>query len=185
MVNIKTLSGFILFFFSFNISIVFGQPVGDDMVTEEMLLNPPAEDWLMFSRTVDNQRFSPLDQINKQNVDGLQMVWSRGITAGTQENIPLVHDGVMFVGHPGDTGDVSIIQALDATNGNLIWQYERQLPDDITDYVSIATARVLSIYGDKVFYGTPDGYLVALGTCNGELHWEVKEHDYTKGTEHT
>ncbi len=139
----------------------------------------------MFSRTADNQRFSPLDQINKQNVNGLQMVWSRGITAGTQENIPLVHDGVVFVAHPGDTGDVSIIQALDATNGNLIWQYERQLPEDIADYVSIATARVLSIYGDKIFYGSPDGYLVALGTSNGELHWEVKEHDYTKGTEHT
>jgi alcohol dehydrogenase (cytochrome c) len=156
-------------------------------VTDEMLLNPAPEDWLMFSRTYDNQRFSPLDQINRDNVSDLKMVWARAVSPGVQETIPIVHKGIMYVAHPGAGAgnDVSIVQALDATNGDLIWEYRRDLPDDIGDYVSIGTARVLSMYRDKIFYGAPDGYLVALGADNGELHWEVMEHDYHNGTEHT
>ena len=83
-------------------------------VTDEMLQNPSPDDWLMFSRTYDNQRFSPLDQINRQNVGQLRMVWARGMGAGIHENIPLVHQGVMYVATPG-----AVIQALDATNGDL------------------------------------------------------------------
>ena len=51
------------------------------------------------------------------------MVWTRGQGAGAQEGIPLVHDGVMYLMAPG-----AAIQALDATNGNLIWEYQRKLP---------------------------------------------------------
>ena len=47
-------------------------------VTREMLLNPSPDDWLMFSRTYDNQRFSPLDQINRQNVNQLRLAWVTG-----------------------------------------------------------------------------------------------------------
>ena len=48
-------------------------------VTQQMLLNPSPNDWLMFSRTYDAQRFSPLNQINRQNVSQLRMAWSRGL----------------------------------------------------------------------------------------------------------
>ena len=51
-------------------------------VTQQMLENPSPNDWLMFSRTYDAQRYSPLNQINKQNIAQLRMVWSRGIGAG-------------------------------------------------------------------------------------------------------
>ena len=54
-------------------------------VTEAMLANPDPADWLMISRTFDQQRFSPLNQINKSNVGQLRMAWSRGLPAGTQE----------------------------------------------------------------------------------------------------
>ena len=57
-------------------------------VTQEMLVNPSPNDWLMFSRTYDAQRFSPLNQINKQNVGQLRLAWSRGMGAGTTETIP-------------------------------------------------------------------------------------------------
>ena len=42
------------------------------------------------------------------------MVWTRSQGAGAQEGIPLVHNGVMYLIAPG-----AVIQALDATNGNL------------------------------------------------------------------
>src|SRR5690606_21313522 len=71
-------------------------------VTDEMIQNPDPGAWLSYRRTLDNQGFSPLDQITKENVGDLQVVWSRGMTEGYQEGTPLVHDGVMFVPHPRD-----------------------------------------------------------------------------------
>ncbi len=57
-----------------------------------MLTNPSPNDWLMFSRTYDAQRYSPLNQINKQNVNQLGLAWTRGLANGTMESIPLVHE---------------------------------------------------------------------------------------------
>src|ERR1051325_2351515 len=91
-------------------------------VTDQMLLNPNPEDWLMPSRTYDWQRFSPLNQINKQNVAQLKLAWTRGLASGVSENIPLVYSGVMYVVNPG-----AVVQALDATNGDLLWEYRRKL----------------------------------------------------------
>ena len=70
-------------------------------VTREMLANPSPTDWLMINRTYDEQRFSPLDQINRDNVGQLQMVWSRGMPAGTNETVPIVYRGVMYTVSPG------------------------------------------------------------------------------------
>lgn len=97
-----------------------GVPKNFVPVTQEMLLNPSPDDWLMFSRTYDSQRFSPLRQITKQNVGQLRMAWTRGIEAGAQETIPIVHRGVMYVVTLAPS-----VQALDATNGDVIWEYKR------------------------------------------------------------
>ena len=56
-------------------------------VTQDMLTNPPAADWLQISRTYDEQRYSPLDQINKSNVAKLQMVFSRGLPPGIKMSL--------------------------------------------------------------------------------------------------
>ncbi|MCZ6753232.1 MAG: hypothetical protein O7E51_15570, partial [Acidobacteria bacterium] len=76
-------------------------------VTREMLLDPSPNDWLMYSRTYDSHRFSPLDQINRQNAARLRMVWVRGMSPGIHEHIPLVYRGVMYVANPD-----AVIQAL-------------------------------------------------------------------------
>ena len=95
-------------------------------VTPQMLENPPAADWLQISRTYDEQRFSPLDQINKSNVGKLQMVFSRGLPPGTLESTPLVHDGVMYLIEPGAN-----LLAIDATTGDEVWEYKRDYPKDL------------------------------------------------------
>src|SRR5579862_7298906 len=64
-------------------------------VTDEMLLHPSPDDWLMYSRTYDAQRFSPLKQVDRSNVSQLRMAWTRGLGVGTTETIPIVHNGVM------------------------------------------------------------------------------------------
>ena len=138
-----------------------------DPVTTETLLDPSADDWLMFSRTYDAQRFSPLDQIDSSNVDGLRMVWSRGLGAGASETIPIVRNGILYTVHPG-----AIVQALDATNGNLIWQYERELENPAA--ASTARTKNLAIYEDLVFYTAPDSYVVALDARSGRVRWETQ-----------
>jgi alcohol dehydrogenase (cytochrome c) len=150
-------------------------------VTEQMLLNPNPGDWLMPSRTYDWQRHSPLNQINRQNVGQLRMAWVRGMATGIHENIPIVYDGVMYVVNPG-----AVIQALDATNGDLIWEYKRKLPDDIGQVIgSPGRTRNLAIYEDSIFYTAPDGYLVALDARTGTERWATMVHDYKIRAQHT
>jgi alcohol dehydrogenase (cytochrome c) len=131
-----------------------------------MLENPSPNDWLMFSRTYDAQRYSPLNQITKQNIAQLRMVWSRGIGAGQTETIPIVHDGVMYVALPG-----AIVQALDATNGDVLWEYKRPVPANVA---SQARTKTLAIYQDIIAYTAPDSYVVGLDARTGAMRWETK-----------
>src|SRR4051812_1523463 len=70
-------------------------------VTKQILENPSPDDWLMYSRTYDAQRYSPLKQINRQNVRQLKIAWTSELGMGTVESIPLVYRGVMYVILPG------------------------------------------------------------------------------------
>src|SRR6266404_9023002 len=88
-------------------------------VTEAMLRNPAPGDWLNWRRTDNAWGYSPLDQINRQNVRQLQLAWSWAMDdTGAQEATPLVHDGIMYLPSPR-----GVIQALDAATGDLIWEY--------------------------------------------------------------
>src|SRR5262249_38304678 len=89
-------------------------------VTQKMLENPSPDDWLMYSRTYDAQRFSPLKQINRQNVGQLKVAWTTELGMGTVESIPLVYRGVMYVILPG-----AGVRAMDAATGATIWEYKR------------------------------------------------------------
>jgi alcohol dehydrogenase (cytochrome c) len=133
-------------------------------ITEEMLKNPSPNDWIMYNRTYDAQRFSPLKQINKGNVNDLRMAWSRQQGTGIQEGIPLVHDGVMYVQAPG-----SVVQALDATNGNLLWEYTRNLPANQKN----SKSKTIAMAMDMVYWTAPDA-VVALDAKTGEMRWEAK-----------
>ena len=93
----------------------FGQVKNFAPVTDQTLLNPSPDDWIMPSRTYDWQRYSPLKQINRQNVGQLRLAWSRGMPPGAHEAIPVVYRGVMYLPIPGGAG----IHAVDATNGDL------------------------------------------------------------------
>ena len=92
-------------------------------VTDAMLRNPSPDDWLHWRRTLDGWGYSPLNQINRQNVGQLQLAWSWALHPGSNQATPLVHDGIMYVPNPN-----SIVQALDAATGDLIWEYRREFP---------------------------------------------------------
>ncbi len=137
-------------------------------VTNAMLDNPDPADWLMMNRTHDEQRFSPLDQINTRNVGKLTLAWSRGLPGGApQESTPIVHDGVMYLLTPG-----GFVQALNAVDGEMIWEYAPDYPRRSGS--SSWHGKSLAIYQDMVYFAAPGGELTALDAITGKVRWKAK-----------
>ncbi len=133
--------------------------------------------WLMYSRTYDAQRFSPLDQITKDNVGGLQPVWIYQIEeSGQIENTPLVVDGVMYVTEP-----LARVTALDVHSGRPLWSWNRPMPDDVLTIGFGQTNRGVAILDETVFVGTLDAHLVALDAKSGAERWDVAVGDNKLG----
>ena len=153
-------------------------------VTHTELVNPDPDDWINWRRTLNGQGFSPLDQINRDTVGSLQLVWSWAIPPNADEITPLVHDGVMYV--PSRSG----VQALDAATGDFIWEYVRRRPDagdadlPFTQRPGLAR-RNIALYGDKLFAGTSAAQLIALDARAGSLVWEHQVADPTLGYRYT
>ena len=149
-------------------------------VTDAVLQNPDPADWLMWRRTLDSWGYSPLDQITRETVGDLRMVWSRGLSEGSQQGTPLVYDGVMFMPNPRD-----VIQAIDAVTGDLIWEHRRERPDDLEDFVPISSAnRNIAIYSNLIIDTSSDDHVFALDAATGRLVWETQILDYTKNPAH-
>ena len=138
-------------------------------VTPEMLKNPPAGDWLIPGRNYERHGYSPLDEINRENVNGLQLKWVWAMNdSGANQTTPLVHNGVLYLASPSN-----IVQALDAKTGDLIWE-TRVGPNQAPGYGGI---RSISIAEDKVFLSTSDAHMVALNARNGEIMWDTPASD--------
>ncbi|GAA0271750.1 PQQ-binding-like beta-propeller repeat protein [Alteraurantiacibacter aestuarii] len=155
-----------------------GQTLSDfTPVTDADIQNPDPADWLSWRRTLDSWGYSPLAQITRDNVASLRMVWARPLNTGSQEGTPLVHDGVMYFPAPGD-----VIEAIDARSGQLIWQYRRDIPEDIGNYLPVwDTNRNLAIYGNLIIANGADDYIYALDARTGEMVWETRIMDYRNG----
>jgi alcohol dehydrogenase (cytochrome c) len=155
-------------------------------VTESMLRNPTAGDWLNWRRTDNAWGYSPLEQINKRNVQQLQLVWSWAMdNTGAQEATPLVYNGVMYLPNPA-----GVIQALDGATGDLIWEYR---PDEKPsgqrtgggDVELRGIQRNLAIFGDRIFGTTNDAHLIALDARTGKRVWDVTVADSKLGYSYT
>ena len=140
-------------------------------VTDEMLWKPNPANWLSWRRTLDSFGYSPLDQIDRNNVSKLKMVWTRGMGTGTIEATPLVYDGVMYLPGPGD-----VIQAIDAKSGDLSWEYRRKLPQGVNG----GTNRNIAIWGSTLIDGSADNQIYAVDVHTGELVWETPVMDAKK-----
>ncbi|NKB32473.1 MAG: PQQ-binding-like beta-propeller repeat protein [Pseudomonadales bacterium] len=173
-----------------------------ESVTDEMLQNPSAEQWLSWRGTPRSWGYSPLDQIDTDNVGQLQLVWSWALDdTGAGQAAPLVRDGVMFV--PGPRG---VVQALDAATGDLFWEYrpgitpsidgtDREITaEELSDAAMAATAfagvgrgvqKNLAIYGDMVFYATENASIRGLDARTGRLVWETQTADPALGYYYT
>ena len=144
-------------------------------VTDAMLQDPAPGDWLTWRRTLDGWGYSPLDQIDRGNVGDLRMVWSRALAPGRQEGTPLAYGGVLYMPQASD-----VIEAIDATTGDLVWQHRRNLPDDVYDFVggNARNNRNIAIYDRFIINTSDDNYAFALDAETGEIAWETRIFDY-------
>src|SRR5580765_8326195 len=156
----------------------FLAPQARAQVTSERLLNASKEpqNWLMYSGNYAGHRFSALDQINTSNAASLVPKWAYQTMAGGKfETTPLVVDGILY-----GTGQDDRAYALDARTGRPIWQYQRNLPDDIRPCCGRVN-RGFAMLGDRLFLATLDAHVVALDSKTGNVVWDVTAVDYTKG----
>jgi PQQ-dependent dehydrogenase (methanol/ethanol family) len=144
-------------------------------VTDALLQNPDAADWLMWRRTQDSWGYSPLDEIDRTNVRELALAWSMDLDDGpSQEGIPLVYDGVLYYPAPLD-----VTYALDAATGSKIWEHRRKLPEDLGTFVPFPhTNRNLAIYGNLLIDNGADSYVYALDARTGRPAWETEIYDF-------
>ena len=152
-------------------------------VTDAMLQDPDPADWLNWRRTLDGWGYSPLDQIDRENVDQLQLVWGFQTGPGLNQAAALVHDGVMFIPSPR-----SVVQAVDAVTGDRIWEYRRELGAASEYLESVGSGmrtRSVAIYGDRIFVNTSDAHIVALDAATGEVVWDHTVADYRLGYRYT
>ena len=126
--------------------------------------------WMSTGRTYDEQRYSPLAKIDKENVGQLGLAWAYklDVDRGT-EATPIVVDGTMFT-----TGAYSIVYALDARSGKLLWKFDPQVPreksgDGCCDVVN----RGVAAWKGKIYFGSFDGRLIALDARSGRKVWET------------
>ena len=131
--------------------------------------------WMSYGRTYDEQRFSPLKQINAQNVNGLHLAWHYDLDAAhrVQETTPIVVDGVMYV-----TTAWSKVFALDPASGKELWAFDPAVPGTtgVKGCCDVGN-RGVAVWNGRVYVGTFDGRLVALDAATGKQTWSVNTVD--------
>jgi alcohol dehydrogenase (cytochrome c) len=142
-------------------------------VTDAMLRNPDASDWLIVRRTYQAWDYSPLNQITRDNVQDLRLQWVWAMNecgaSGRNQPTPIVHNGIMYLLNCGH-----VLQALDARTGDVIWEHNLGIP-------STTALRGLAMYQDKLYLATNTAHLVAINARNGQLVWDTRIADSTKG----
>jgi PQQ-dependent dehydrogenase (methanol/ethanol family) len=139
-------------------------------VTQERLLNAEAEpgQWLMVGGTYEETHYSPLDQINRDNIGQLGLGWYADYDTNlSQQGTPLYVDGVIYVSTAW-----SKVYAYDARTGQQLWQYDPKTPKEIAIKVCCGIVnRGIAAFEGKIYIGTLDGYLIAIDAATGQEAW--------------
>ena len=134
-------------------------------------------DWLSYGKNYREDRYSPLNQISKSNIKELGLAWS--INLGTTRGIeatPIVVNGILYV-----TGPWSMVFAIDARKGKILWEYDPKVPKWYAEKACCDVVnRGVAIYKGMIYVGTLDGRLVAIDAVSGEKIWETITVDQTK-----
>ena len=146
----------------------------------ERLDTLPRDEWITNGGTLANQRYSPLDRINRDNVAGLKGVWRTGLGSGAspgnsaQAQI-LVYEGVLYVVN----GDNDVF-AIDVDSGEILWTYHAN-PDPAAGNPFGRSSRGVALGEGKVYVGFLDATVAALDQRTGEEIWRVPVAPWQEG----
>ena len=128
------------------------------------------DQWLTYSGSLDGQRYTPLTEINPENVSRLRVRWvhqSEAAESPRIESTPIVVGGFIFTTEPP-----SDVVALEAGSGQIRWRYRRSLPDKLPTE-SDRASRGLAVLGNVLFFASVDGVLVAIDANTGNVIWQT------------
>ena len=174
----KRLTYFSIYIFFVTVSLgTLSSPATNSVTVNQQALISPGKEWLNYGRTYKEQRYSPLAEINKNNVNELDLAWSfKFDTARGMEATPIMHNGVLYV----STG-WSHVHAINARTGAEIWHYDAKVPKaHLAKTCCGPVNRGVAIWQKdemsplQVFFGSLDGRLIALDALTGEENWSVQ-----------
>ena len=155
------------------------QPKGPAAVDSTRLLAADKDpgNWMSHGRTYSEQRFSPLDKVNAENVKDLGLAWNFELSTNRGvETTPIVVDGVMYV-----TSSWSVVYALNAKTGELLWKYDPKVSREVGHNACCDVVnRGVAVWKGRVYVAALDGRLVALDAKTGAPVWSVVTVDQSK-----
>src|SRR4051794_39099542 len=155
----------------------FGRPTNQELASAKM----GGKDWITYGGSLNNQRYSSLNQINTSNVSTLKGAWMTRLNSGRgskfrHEADPIVIDGVMYI----PTGNDDVF-ALNAKTGQKLWEYFSDIPQTNDAICCGWDNRGVAVAEGMVFSGQLDGSFVALDQKTGKIAWRVQLEDYREG----
>src|ERR1700733_14988851 len=139
---------------------------------------PKTSEWPSYGRDYNEQRYSPLTQVNVDTVNRLGLAWFGDLAerGGSYETTPVVVDGRIFVTSPW-----SKVYAFDAKTGKRLWKYDPHVPGECAVKVCCGIVnRGVGVWKGKVIWGTLDGRLLAVDAKSGKKVWEIQATDPQK-----
>jgi quinohemoprotein ethanol dehydrogenase len=142
----------------------------------------PTQNWLKVGGSLSNQNWSPLKQINRENVSALKAVWQTHLDGSalamkySGEAQPIVYQGVLYVVTGADD-----IFAISLNSGEILWRYKANLDQNISTVCCGWTSRGLALGEGKIYVGQLDGRLVALDQKSGKPAWSIQAERWQEG----
>jgi len=164
-----------------NISWCFALAVSVLLVTSDAA-ELPVDSWVKSGGNLFNQNYSPLTQINRQNVANLKAVWRARLDGSganakySGEAQPIVHEGVVFLVTGADD-----VFAISVKTGQTLWKYQANLDEKISTVCCGWTSRGLGLGEGKIYVGQLDGRLVALDEKSGKPVWSIQAERWQEG----
>ena len=164
-----------------NISWCFALAVSVLLVTSDAA-ELPVDSWMKSGGNLFNQNYSPLAQINRQNVANLKAVWRARLDGSganakySGEAQPIVHEGVVFIVTGADD-----VFAISVKTGQILWKNQANLDEKISTVCCGWTSRGLGLGEGKIYVGQLDGRLVALDEKSGKPVWSIQAERWQEG----
>ena len=151
------------------------QPMKIDVRAEDLLVSPPAANWISYNGDYSGRRYSSLSEINAATLPKLRAEWVfHAHNSNRLENSPVVVNGMMFVTASNDAF------ALDARTGRIVWHHSHPVSEGLIDDASQHLNRGVAVWHDRVYMETDNAHLLCLDARSGNQIWDVAYADWNK-----